>query len=490
VEILASDDLMGRETGEEGIRKAEEYIAAEFSRYGLEPVPDQDDLFVEYTLYRRTFDLESTFVSLAVNGETVRGDVGDDFRPFGFSDEGSIRSEVVFAGYGITAPEYDYDDYENLDVDGKVVFILRHEPGERNPSSTFEGLETTDHSLFMTKASNAQDHGAVGMILVTDPINHSSDEDFSVSERLRLRARERPPRRRDERDERDEKDEGDEMPFLALHISQGLAGEMVASTGKSLWEIQSAIDKGAEPDEFDMNATADLSVKMMESPESLIARNVVGYLEGSDPLLKDEWIVVGAHHDHIGGFEGSGDTVFNGADDNASGVSGVLELARSFAEKKERPRRSLLFMTFSGEEKGLLGSTALVEQDLIPMDHVRFMMNLDMIGRNPDKPMEIIGDGFGTGLREIIEEVNREIHVDIAMYGSSYMGAGDHHNFYRNDIPFIFFFTGEHEDYHQLGDHADKLAYDRMTDIIGLAEGIVSHEGGASGGGCCSRHRR
>lgn len=470
VEILASDEFMGRETGEEGIRKAEEYIAAEFAEYGLEPVPDEDDFFIEYTLYRQSFDPESTYVSLSIEGETVRGDVGDDFRPFDFSDEATLESEIVFAGYGITAPEYSYDDYENLDVAGKIVLILRHEPGERNPNSAFEGLETTDHSLFSTKATNARDHGAAGMILVTDPLNHSSDEDFSVGGRLRLEAGDRPARQRDDGDE----EEAGEKPFLALHISQGLARKMVASTGRSLMEIQSAVDRGAKPDEFDIDIAANLSVKMMENPESITARNVAGYLEGSDPLLNDQWVVVGAHHDHIGGYEGGGDTVFNGADDNASGVSGVLELARSFANAPERPRRSLLFMTFSGEEKGLLGSTALVDQHLIAVDNICFMLNLDMIGRNPDQPMAVIGDGFGTGLREVIEGVNSRTRVDISMYGSSYMGASDHHSFYRYDIPFLFFFTGEHEDYHQLGDHADKLTYDRMTDIVGLAEGIIS----------------
>jgi hypothetical protein len=209
------------------------------------------------------------------------------------------------------------------------------------------------------------------------------------------------------------------------------------------------------------------------------ARNVVAYLEGSDPDLKDELVVIGGHHDHIGGFDGKGDTVFNGADDNASGTSGVLELAHAFASLPERPARSLVFATFSAEEKGLLGSRALVKGDALPIEDTVFMLNLDMIGRNSDERLMIYGDGFARDLRARVERANDGIALDLEFAGTGYAGNSDHDPFYREDVPFLFFFTGEHEDYHQLGDHHDKLNYGRMQSILRVAFRLLGDIAGA-----------
>jgi hypothetical protein len=184
-------------------------------------------------------------------------------------------------------------------------------------------------------------------------------------------------------------------------------------------------------------------------------------------------VVIGGHYDHLGQFHGEGDTTYNGADDNASGTAAVLELAQAFASRHDRLPRSVVFVGFSGEEKGLLGSNAAVAQGVLPVDKIAFMLNLDMIGRNPEQPVEVVGDAFATGLREATEAANRDVGLAVEFGGTNYAGNSDHHSFYVRDVPMMFFFTGLHDDYHQLSDHADKLAYGRMEQIARVAYGVT-----------------
>lgn len=464
VEFLASDDLLGRDTGSPGIRKAEDYIARQFKRLDLAPLPGRDDYFVDFTLYRQGYD-DATAIALRVGGREITGKSGVDFRPFPFSEEGTVEADVVFAGYGITATEYDYDDYGGLDVEGKLVLVLRHEPGEKDPDSRFDGTSSSNHALFTTKAANAKEHGAAGMLLVTDPLNHEAGDDLRAGGSLHLD----PP-------DSGSDDDGSvgEAPFLAVQINQAMAARMVEPSGRTLAEVQQAIDDGTGPKGFVLDGvSARVTVQRSDEPEPVAARNVAAFVEGRDPVLKNEWIVVGGHHDHVGGYQGSGDTVFNGADDNASGTSGVMGLAAAFATRAEAPRRSIAFMTFSGEEKGLLGSRAVVEHELIPVEQVVFMLNLDMIGRNPKKSIDVVGDGYAKGLREIVEAANVDVGLPLSFGGAGYAGNSDHDAFYKADIPFMFFFTGIHEDYHQIGDHSDKLSYDRMERIVRTAYSVL-----------------
>jgi hypothetical protein len=460
VSYLASDSLAGRETGRPGVRKAERYIAREFKRVGLSPLPGREDYWVDFTLYRSGYAADGTSLAIDLGGRSKHGRAGIDFRPFPFSDEGVVEAPVVFVGYGITAPEHAYDDYGGIDVAGKIVLMLRHEPGEADPDSSFDGAASSRHARFTTKAGNAREHGAVGMLLVTDPLHHGPDEDLRLDGALSLTRPEEP---------NSETDATSAEPFLAVHVGQQLASKIAASAGHTLETLQRAVDGGAPAADFAMDGVrARIAVERSASTVAVPARNVAGFLEGRDPEMKDEWIVIGAHHDHLGGHPGGGDTVYNGADDNASGTAGVLALARAFAARPTGPRRSMAFVTFSGEEKGLLGSRALVEQRLISLDRIAFMLNLDMIGRNPDRSVQLYGDGYGRGVREIVDAANREIELPIDVAGARYAGNSDHDAFFEEGIPFLFFFTGVHDDYHQLGDHADKLDYDRMETIVRL----------------------
>jgi len=481
VERLASDELAGREVGTPGIREAEEYVARAFRDYGLEPVPGREDYYLGFTLYRVGFDSGATELTVSLpwgagrgrrgrrglGGRTpIRAEAGRDFRPFHFSAPGEAASEVVFAGYGITAPEYDYDDYEGLEVQGKIVLVLRHEPNENDPQSRFDGTSLTDHALFTEKAGNALRRGAAGMLLVTDPLHHPPEEDLRLTSAYRLQAPGAGP-------------EGRRRPagagiLPAAQISMGLARSMASAWGRSLEELQRAVDGGQKPAELELTGVrARLRVELLQEPVPVAARNVAGFLPGSDPLRAGEWVLIGAHHDHLGAFAGSGDTIYNGADDNASGVAGVLELARRFASLEDRPARSLVFVTFSAEEKGLLGSRALVSQRLLPTGKLVFMLNLDMIGRNPGQAVQVYGDATARALGPIVREAAGKLGLEVALHGTRIMSASDHTPFYEAGIPVLALFTGLHQDYHRPSDEAGTLAYERMESILGLAAETV-----------------
>ncbi len=458
IRLLSSESFGGRGTAEWGGWLAQWHVARHFEALGLEQLPGEDDWFVDFTLYQQGIDAEAT--KLVLGGKDY--EPGQDFRPFGFSGTGQAEAPVVFAGYGIRSEEHEWDDYAGLDVEGKFVLVLRHEPGEKDPESSFDGTSSTDHATFRTKGRVAEEAGALGMILVTDPVNHDDSDDLRLGGGYRLS----PPKPASKDAEPDS--------FLAVQVTREVAEALIAGDERSLADLQQAVDAGQTPAKLAVKtSSAGLSIVRPERALRIPDRNVAGFLRGSDPKLADEWIVIGGHHDHLGRFKGEGDTVFNGADDNASGTSGVLELARSFAQAPERPRRSIAFFTFAAEEQGLLGSRAMVEQGLIPVEKVVFMFNLDMIGRTGDQPLAAYGDGFAVGLREIIEAANADVGLKFDYAGSQYMGRSDHDPFYKKDVPFSFFFTGTHEDYHQLGDHFDKIDTKRARDIVQVARGVV-----------------
>lgn len=455
---LASDDLGGREIGTPGIVLAEKYIADQFTNSDLEPLPGEDDLFLEFPFETVRYDSEST--NLTIQSDTISRVFGVDqgVRPFSFTGTGIIEGEVVFAGYGITAPEHNYDDYSDLDVAGKIVLIMRHEPNEKDESSVFAGAKHSSHALFVEKAKNARDHGAIGMLLYTDPLNHEANEDLRSLVLVRF------PNTEEGRQFQDTIDSS--IDFPAVHISREIARFLLEPLQIDPKELQQKIDTGESPSAYSIDSvSATLSVDMSPLVEEMPVRNVAAFVRGSDKRLREEWIIIGAHHDHIGSFSGIGDTIFNGADDNASGTSAVLELAEQIASLRPAPPRSIAFITFSAEEKGLFGSRALDKYDLIPMEKVGFMINLDMIGRNPHAAVTVIGDGFGVGVKTIMEEINSNHELPFLFSGKRYQAFSDNEIFRKNGIPFLMFFTGEHEDYHQPGDHAEKLDFFRMEAI-------------------------
>lgn len=459
VEILAADEMAGREVGTEGIGRAEEHIAAAFREYGLEPVPGQGGYYLGFSLYRMGFDPRRTALELVLPGGRLQAVAGRDFRPFEFSPLGEAEAEVVFAGYGITATEHGYDDYEGLDARGKIVLVLRHEPHEGDAQRRFDPSALSEHSLIAEKAADARRHEAAAMILVTDPLHHSPAEDLRLAPLLRLRPGARPERR-----------QAASAALPAVQVSIPLARRLVAGSGRSLEELQRAVDRGERPAGLGLGGVrARLQIRLMERWQEVAARNVAGFLPGSDPGRRDEWILIGAHHDHLGAFHGPGDTIYNGADDNASGTAGVLELARVFAAMEERPARSLVFVTFSAEERGLLGSRALVEQRLIPVERLVLMLNMDMIGRNPREPVRVYGDASARFLAPVVREAGGELDLPLALHGGRIMSISDHTSFQQAGIPFLFLFTGLHRDYHQVTDLPERIDFGRMERVVRLA---------------------
>ncbi|UCF97678.1 MAG: M20/M25/M40 family metallo-hydrolase [Spirochaetaceae bacterium] len=457
VNYLASDALAGREVGSQGINRAEQYIADTFAALGLSSVPGQEDYFLEFTLYRGGYDPDATSLSVRTDGTSLNARPGVDFQPFSFSKLGELSAELVFAGYGITAPEYGYDDYTGLDAEGKIVLLLRHEPQSPSGSDYFLGADLTRHSLFLTKVENARAHDAAGMLLVTDPKSYAGPEDLRLQEVLGLQpsALSRYP--------------GVRQSIPALHISQDFAEKILGTSSAYLERLQERLDEGTDPSLFDIgHIEVSLNVAVQQRSEEIQARNVAAFLEGSDPLLRDEWILVGAHHDHLGSYPGEGDTIFNGADDNASGVAGVLALARILAERKSAPARSLVFATFSAEEQGLFGSREMIEGQ-IPIEQIVLMINLDMVGRNPERPVQIMGSSFSPDLQKLVEEANQAVGLPVRYSSGPEAAVSDHDPFFREGIPFLFFFTGIHPDYHGTADHADKLSYPRFADVVVLA---------------------
>jgi len=468
VHYLASDELAGRSPGTAGIARAEEYVAKAFGRTGLEPLPGFEDFFIGLPLYRHGYDPDRTALVLDGPGGRVTAELERDFKPLFFSGTGEAEAPLAFAGYGITAPEHGYDDYAGLDVRGRLVLVLRYEPGADDPQSVFEGTDHSRHAWLMTKARTAHGYGAAGMILVSDTLYHRGADDLRVFPTLSLSPDE-PPRL--------PRSAGPPEPaFPVIHLSRATLLAAAGWSEEQLAEAQRKLNDWQPAAEVDFpRIGVRLSVRERQEAQVVPVRNVAALLPGADPELRDEWILVGAHHDHLGAFDGPGDTVYSGADDNASGVAGVLALARHFAARsgKQAPARTLVFMTFTAEEQGLLGSRALVEGQLIPLEAVRFMVNLDMIGRNPERPLELHGSGFETEIREVVEKAGEELGVTVRFESRSVRAVSDFYPFHQRGIPFLSLYTGTHEDYHRPSDTAEKLDYERMERIVGLAARVV-----------------
>jgi len=411
----------------------------------------------------------TTLAVTSSSAPVAAGKLGADFRPFDFSSTGTVNAELVFAGYGITAPEYAYDDYRGLDVRGKVVLILRYEPNENDPTSVFAGARHTSHAYFATKARNARAHGAIGMLLFTTPLAHGPEEDLRAAAAYRLHPGEL---------EKAGTEEG--ATFIALQVSQGFADMLARAAGATIRELQAAVDRGTSPAELGVRGLSiTAAVARAGSPEPVRARDVVGYLRGA---RADRLVLVGAHHDHIGAFApaGAGDTIYNGADDNASGVAGVLELARAFGRRRAKPAQSLVFATFSGEEEYLLGSAALIESGLIAPSTISFMLNLDMIGRNPGGELQVFGTSGAADLRTVVEKANEPLELRLAFptqLGDSL--DSDQSVFRKAGVPSLFFHTGLHDDYHGLDDEADRLDYEHMRRVVELAYRVLEERAAA-----------
>lgn len=439
VAYLASPKMKGRGSGTAEVDKAADYIAGVFKKAGLEPAFDGSYFQTfKVTIGAGLGSTNTASATLPSGAQALR--LNSDYVPLNFSDNGREKLALVFAGYGITANEHQYDDYLHMDVSGKAVIVLRHEPQEENPQSVFAGAELTTHSQIVNKAINARNHGARAMILVNDPAPHPEEDDTLV----KFGTLAGP----------------DNAGLLLIHASRAVVDGWLAPSGKSLYSLQQAIDEKLVPQSFYLpDVTLDLQVEIERKTAD--TRNVAGILRGRDAKLAGEAIVVGAHYDHLGLGErnslapSQAGQIHHGADDNASGTAAMLELARALAANRKSLKRSVVFLAFSGEELGLLGSSHYTKHPAWPLERTAAMVNLDMVGRPRDNKLYVGGVGSSPAFREIVERANGGSFT-LSFTESGY-GSSDHQSFYIKDVPVIFFFSGLHADYHKPSDTADRI---------------------------------
>ncbi len=457
IKYLASDELAGRFTGSEGFEKATEYIVDEFQSYGLKSF---DGGFVQKFPFISAIKLtDDNSFTINSNKDHLSPKINEDYIPAPFTDNMNISGELVFAGYGISAPDMKYDDYAGIDVTGKVVMVLRYHPDHKNPHSDFE-----KYAALRYKANTAKEKGASAIIFVNGWMP-KDDEDKLMKLRY------------------------DSAPGIdsiaAVHIKRYIADKILTNAGLDLKKIQADIDSTKVPGTFTIeNTTIELNTGIEEVQAE--GSNVIGYLEGNDPALKNEYLVVGAHYDHLGyGETGSlyrGETqeIHNGADDNASGTAGVLELAEKFASMQKDLKRSIIFVTFGGEELGLLGSSYFVNNPPVPVNSMTAMFNMDMIGRlNAEKSLLVYGTGTSKVWKDLVNNVNKKYNFKLTMNDEGY-GPSDHSSFYGKNIPVLFFFTGVHSDYHRPSDDADLINAEGIeavaNDVFDMVDSVDNYD--------------
>ena len=450
VKYLASPELKGRGTGDPGLEKAARYIERQFRAAGLQPL--SQGYFQKFPVTTNARLGPRNRIEFSENGRRKTLRVERDFIPFNFSSSGKLAGGVVFAGYGITAPEYHYDDYAGLDVQGKLVLVLRHEPQENDEKSVFLGKLLTQHALFWTKAANAKRHGAAALLVVGDPLHHPGDRD-----ELWKFGRSAGPM---------------DAGIPAMQVTVAVAEEWLAASGKKLDQVAEAIDKDLQPRSFALPGSIEVHAEADLRREVKTVRNVCGFLPGAS----DEYVVIGAHYDHLGlGDQNSlapsqAGHVHPGADDNASGTAGVIELARWFGSQPKQ-KRGLLFLAFAGEELGLLGSRYWVDHPELDQGKAVAMINLDMIGRVRDHKVYVGGAGSGTTFQALLDRVLPQHNLKADGISGAEASASDHASFLSKQTPALFFFSGLHADYHKPSDTWNKIdAPDAAQLLAAVAE--------------------
>ena len=466
--FLAAAEMAGRDTASVEGLIATNYIAAEYMRLGLEPIAD-GTYFQKFPMVRAHLDREKTSLTARWGGVERSFQFGSDFGWYVQSNAPStITAPLVFAGYGATAPEYDYDDYAGVDVKGKIALIMFYEPQMHNEDSPFKGKWNTVHAYNRQKIENARRQGVGGLLIVREwnpirpPMVPSGPRPEGDRPQLALASR--------------------ILDVPTFIVDRETANEILKASGQTIETLRDAIDKTGRPASREIQGVEITMTKAFHERQVVETRNVVGLLEGSDPNLKDEVVAVTAHHDHVGTDRGR---IYYGADDNASGVAGVLEIARAFARAKVRPRRSILFLVFEAEECGLLGAYHYAMNPSVPLDKTVAVLNMDMISRDEDSPtwntkaadnrngINIIGTLYNPELRAVVERQNAETGLTLDYKTDredreSWLARSDHFPFAAAGVPMVLFNTGEHPDYHTENDTWDRLNYEKMERIVRL----------------------
>lgn len=458
--ILSADDMEGRETGEPGQKKAAQYLKGEFERLGLPTIGEAGGYFQTIIFSRQKW----AEIDLKLDGQSLRHLWEYASAPSQNADRGATAiSELTFLGYGIDDPAY--SDYEGKDVSGKHLLIFAGEPKTKDGRYRITGTDSTSvwSKTDQLKLELAKAKGAA-TVFVIDPDykdNVRNIRQETLDGRMKMA----------------ETSEAARKTANVVYLTPQIAKKIMGKAGKKVIKSRKKIEKSGKL----KSVTLPVQLELTQTKEvkELVGENVLGFVEGVDPALKDEVLVVSAHYDHIGK---RGDSVFNGADDNGSGTSTVLEVAEAFVTAKNQgvgPRRSVLFLLVSGEEKGLLGSEYYASHPIFPLAQTIANINVDMVGRvddahadNPEYIYVIGSDRLSSELHSIGEAVNdkfTQLELDYTYNAEDdpnrYYYRSDHYNFAVKGIPSVFFFNGTHADYHQATDTVDKINFEKMEKI-------------------------
>ncbi len=453
ISFLASDSLKGRDTPSPGLDTAASYIAQVFKGYGISPVKGSYFQNVHMGFVSLGDD---NFLKINTPAGIKAYKIKSAFTPFEMTGNTEAKAAIVFAGYGIEAPEYNYNDYENIDVKGKIVLVLRHEPGENDTASAFKGTEATKYSNVAEKVKTAVEHGAAAVLVCQGPLNHTflTPRGFPWPSLSKIIPKDALPLTLLQ-------DEKDKVPVV--QVGKEVIAALFGSVDK-LKSLQAGIDKTMKPNSFLIDgAEADLKTSTIIKQEP--SRNVVGIIEGSDPVLKNEFVVLGAHYDHVGykkEHKPDEDFIFNGADDNASGTTALMAAAAAFASSDLKPRRSVLFIAFCGEEKGLFGSRYYAENPLFPLSKTVCMLNMDMVGRNSIDSLQILGYSSCPELVPVVEEANKNIGFYLR-FDEKISGGSDHQSFIGKNVPALFFHSGLESEYHTVRDKVSLINFEKIA---------------------------
>jgi len=474
--FIASDEMAGRDTPSPGLDKVADFIAERLAKLKLRPAGDEGTYFQNIDLVRTEVDREQTRAQL---GDRVFR-AANDFLPAG---GGAAEGQLVFAGHGWVVRSKNLNAYEGLDVRDKIV-VVAGDGQAPPPGLTLRDVSDLPGGSWETPVSYAQKHGARGLVFVP--------QNFQRRWRYGAYSVARPTFYPERLAAEDEEDEGGgaaraTAPLPAIIPSAAMLAALFEGEQADGARVLRAATSGEALPGFALAPSKRLALDLRVKNDRARTRNVVAVVEGGDPKLKSEYVALGAHYDHVGtGRAVNGDSIYNGADDDGSGTAALLALAEAFAQGP-RPRRSILFIWHTGEEKGLWGSQYFTEHPTVPLDRVITQLNIDMIGRSkragdtnprnrmlslPDEIYVIGSRMMSTELANLSESVNRSYlglkfnyHYDDPSDPERLFYRSDHYNYARKGVPIIFYFDGVHEDYHQPSDHADKIDYRKMERV-------------------------
>lgn len=487
--FLAGDGFKGRLVGTPENALAADWVRSRFERAGLQPGAPNGS-FVQATQLMIASLGERNALTIALpGGATLDLKPEQDFYPQRFSASGSVTAPVVYAGFGIHAPKLQYDDYGDR-VKGRIALILEHEPGERDPRSPFDGVVTAEAAVAIKKVLAAQDKGAIGVLFVTDVHNHPAPANFEASARAFW------PPQAPRVDRFTLASWADRVRIPVGQISPALAETLVRGTGRSLLDLSKAAETARGFTAIPLDGV-EASLVTAVNRHIVADRNVLALVEGADPKLKDEVVIVSAHYDHEGA---DGAVIYNGADDDGSGTVALMAIADAYARAaaaNQRPRRSVLFAAWGSEERGpLLGAWAYTENPTFPLGQTVAVLNMDMIGRNEEvqvgggqrfnglevqtaesnrNAINILGYSRHPELSATVERANRSavgIGLELKMRydnnSSNLLRRSDQWPFLQMGVPALWFHTGLHPDYHTQYDRPEKINYEKMERIARL----------------------